>query len=114
MDKARFETNLRDDGFTEIELQTFEPRPGKGGHRHHFAIRGLVLSGAFIITRAGEPVTYGPGQVFDVAVGELHDESIGPEGAHVLVGRKLGKDRSGASSPPSQRKNEYPIRNTHR
>lgn len=99
MDKAHFETKLRDDDFTEIELKTFEPRPGKGAHRHHFAIRGLVLSGAFIVTRASEPVTYGPGQIFDVAEGELHDESVGPEGAHVLVGRKFGKDRRGATHP---------------
>ena len=91
MDKAHFEKNLKDDGFTEIGLQTYEPRPGKGRHRHHFAIRGLVVSGAFIVTQDSEPVTYGPGQIFAVAEGELHDESIGPEGAHVLVGRKFGK-----------------------
>jgi hypothetical protein len=45
-------------------------------------------------------VKHGPSQIFAVAKGELHDEAIGPEGARVLVGRKLqmskaplGRDR---------------------
>jgi hypothetical protein len=32
-----------------------------------------------------------PGQVFAVGEGELHDESIGPEGASLLVGGKFPK-----------------------
>ena len=43
-----------------------------------------------------EPVTHGLGQVFAVAEGELHDESIGPEGALVLVGRKFSKNEPSA------------------
>ena len=89
MDQRDFETQLRTDGYQEIELQELTPRPGKGRHRHLFAIRGLVLSGTFLVTQRGDPVVYGPGQVFAVADGELHDESIGPDGAHVLVGRKF-------------------------
>lgn len=89
MDQSQFEAQLKADGFQEIELQDLAPRPGKGRHRHHFAIRGLVLSGAFFVTQTGDPVTYGPGQIFAVAEGELHDESIGPDGARVLVGRKF-------------------------
>ena len=69
-------------------------RPGKGRHRHHFAVRGLVLSGTFLVSQDSDPVTYGRGQIFAVAEGELHDESIGPEGARVLVGRKFSKAKS--------------------
>jgi quercetin dioxygenase-like cupin family protein len=95
MDQREFETQLKADGYQEIELQTLVPRPGKGRHRHHFAIRGLVLSGTFLVTQKGDPVTYGAGQIFAVEEGELHDESIGPDGASVLVGRKF------ASAEPS-------------
>jgi hypothetical protein len=84
-----FEAQLKADGYTEIERQDLAPRPGKGRHRHLFAIRGLVLSGCFIVTQDSGPVVHGPGQVFTVAHGELHDESIGPDGARVLVGRKF-------------------------
>jgi quercetin dioxygenase-like cupin family protein len=91
MDQHEFEAQLKADGYQEIEMQTLAPRPGKGRHRHLFAIRGLVLSGTFLVTKIGDPVIYGPGQIFSVADVELHDESIGPEGACVLVGRKFSE-----------------------
>ncbi len=87
MNENEFEAQLKADGYKEIETQDLEPRPGKGRHRHLFAVRGLVLSGAFVVTK-DEPVTFEPGEIFSVALGELHDESIGPQGARVLVGRK--------------------------
>jgi len=89
MDQSEFEAQLKADGYQEIEMQELAPRPGKGRHRHHFAIRGLVLSGTFFVTQTGAPVAYGPGQIFAVADGELHDESVGSHGAQVLVGRKF-------------------------
>jgi hypothetical protein len=46
MDQREFEAQLRADGYQEIESQNLDPRPGKGRHRHLFAIRGLVLSGS--------------------------------------------------------------------
>jgi quercetin dioxygenase-like cupin family protein len=96
MNEREFETQLKVDGYQEIELQDLVARPGKGRHRHHFAIRGLVLSGTFLVTQNGDPVTYGPGQIFAVAEGELHDESIGTDGARVLVGRKFSKTKTSA------------------
>jgi quercetin dioxygenase-like cupin family protein len=96
MDQREFEAQLKADGFQEIELQTLAPRPGKGQHRHHFAIRGLVLSGTFLVTQTGDPVTYGPGQIFAVDRGELHDESIGADGASVLLGRKFADEKPSA------------------
>jgi hypothetical protein len=96
MNEREFEAQLKADGYQEIELQELVPRPGKGRHRHHFAIRGLVLSGTFLVTQDSDPVTYGLGQTFSVAEGELHDESIGPGGARVLVGRKFSKSKTSA------------------
>jgi quercetin dioxygenase-like cupin family protein len=97
MDQREFETQLKADGFHEIELQELAPRPGKGRHRHHFAIRGLVLSGTFLVTQNSDPVTYAPGQIVAVEEGELHDEPIGPEGACILVGRKFANATSSAA-----------------
>jgi len=94
--ESDFEAQLRADGFTEIETQSLEPRLGKGRHRHLFSIRGLVLSGTFVVTTDAEPVVHGAGQVFAVPEGQLHDESIGPEGARVLVGRKYSTSKSSA------------------
>lgn len=94
MNEHDFEAQLRADGYTEIESQTLEARPGKGRHRHLFAIRGLVLSGTFNVVLDGMPTAYGPGQTFSVEEGQLHDESIGPEGARILVGRKFSRSQS--------------------
>ncbi len=87
--EADFEARLRAEGYTEVEVKEYAPRPGNGRHRHHFAVKGLVLSGAFIVQQDNEPVTFSPGEVFTVAYGALHDEWIGPAGAKVLVGRKF-------------------------
>jgi hypothetical protein len=96
MNECEFEAQLKADGFQEIELQELARRPGKGGHRHLFAVRGLVLSGTVLVTQTGDAVTYGPGQIFAVDDGELHDESVGPDGAHVLVGRKFANAKPSA------------------
>ena len=94
MNEQDFEKQLRADGFDEIEHQTLDPRPGKGRHRHLFEIRGLVLSGTFVVRQTGEPVTYRSGEIFSVAHGELHDEWIEADGTRILVGRKHPKAAS--------------------
>jgi quercetin dioxygenase-like cupin family protein len=96
VNESEFDAKLKADGFQEIEKQTLAPRPGKGRHRHLFAIRGMVLSGTFLVTQTGDAVIYGPGQIFAVDDGELHDESVGPDGASVLVGRKFANTKPSA------------------
>ncbi|HYI28113.1 MAG TPA: hypothetical protein VD863_09720 [Bradyrhizobium sp.] len=91
MNESEFEAKLKADGYTEITNERLEPRPGKGHHDHHFAIRGLVLDGTFTVNQNGQSTTYTAGQIFDVADGYPHDESIGPEGARVIIGRKYAK-----------------------
>lgn len=91
MNESDFEKKLRADGYTEIATQSLEPRPGKGHHGHDFAIRGLVLAGSFTVTQNGQSTTYRAGQIFEVADGHPHDESVGLEGASVLTGRKYAK-----------------------
>jgi quercetin dioxygenase-like cupin family protein len=88
MNESEFEAQLKADGYSEIETQNLQPRTAKGQHGHPFAIRGLVLDGTFIVTQDDRRTVYGPGEVFAVAQGYPHDESIGPEGARILVGRK--------------------------
>jgi quercetin dioxygenase-like cupin family protein len=89
MNEVEFAAKLKADGYTEIETQNLQPRPAKGEHGHPFAIRGLVLAGTFIVTQDNQRTVCEPGQIFAVEQGHPHDESIGPEGARVLVGRKF-------------------------
>lgn len=88
MDTSAFEAKLKTDGYTEIEIKTYDPRPANGEHGHHFSVRGLVLEGAFIVISDHKPVTYRTGEIFTVPKGCLHCEEISPEGARVLIGRK--------------------------
>ena len=88
MDSKAFEAELRADGYTEIETKTLEPRPANVAHGHPYAVRGYVLSGAFIVTQDDNAVSYQPGQSFSVVKGKLHTEAVGPEGSQVVVGRK--------------------------
>ena len=56
MNEHDFEKQLKADGLQEIEHQKLDPRPGKGRHRHHFEIRGLVLSGTFVVRQRANPL----------------------------------------------------------
>ena len=89
MDATAFETKLRADGYKEIETKRLDPRPANGEHGHHFDVRGLVREGAFTVTLEGVERTYRPGEIFEVAAGQMHFEAVGPEGAQVTVGRRF-------------------------
>ena len=88
MDKSEFDPQLRADGYTEIETKLVAPKPANDAHGHPFAVRGLVLSGAFTVIQDGTSTTYKAGEVFVVALGREHSEGVGTEGAQILVGRK--------------------------
>jgi quercetin dioxygenase-like cupin family protein len=88
MNRPEFEARLKEDGYTEIEAKSLQPRPANNEHGHDFAVRGLVLSGAFTVTQSNVTTTYRTGEIFSVAAGQDHSEEVGPEGAEVVVGRK--------------------------
>jgi quercetin dioxygenase-like cupin family protein len=88
MDTTAFEASLAADGYSEIEKKRYEPRPANGEHGHHFSVRGLILDGAFVVTKEGVERTYGPGEIFEVAAGTMHFEAVGPHGVELIVGRK--------------------------
>jgi len=88
MDSTTFETKLAADGYEEISAKSFEARPANGAHVHEFSVRGLVVAGEFIVACNGTPRSYTPGEVFEVAAGELHTEAVGSDGAQIISGRK--------------------------
>ena len=88
MDANAFEAELSRGGYTEIETKTIAPKPVNDAHTHDYIVRGLVLDGIFIVTEGNKPTTYRAGDIFQVAAGQPHTESFGPQGAKVVVGRK--------------------------
>ena len=88
MDHSAFEAELVRSGYTQIETKVIEPRPVNSAHAHEYGTKGLVLDGIIIVTEDTKPTRYLAGDVFTVAQGQSHTEEIGPQGAHIVVGRK--------------------------
>jgi quercetin dioxygenase-like cupin family protein len=87
MDTAKFEDALRRDGFNEISTVAFKAGHDLPDHAHPYALRALVLEGAFHITVDGKETTYRPGEVFALESGVHHTERS-PAGVRFLIGRK--------------------------
>jgi quercetin dioxygenase-like cupin family protein len=87
MDKAAFETALRNEGFRVVN-SSVKPNLIASNHCHDFDARSWVLGGEITITRDNTPTTFRVGQCFDVPAGCMHAEHVGPEGVALLSGRR--------------------------
>lgn len=88
MNQQTFEAELKRDGY-DVMTNTTPGAKVNPEHSHPFDVRAMVLQGALTLTRGGQTDTYKPGEVFTMDRGCLHYESYGPEGAVVLLGRKM-------------------------
>ena len=88
MNRQEFEAQLKVDGYTEIEAKSLQPRPVNDQHGHPYAVRGLVLAGAFTVLQNNSSKTYRAGEIFLVLADHEHSEEVGPDGAEVVVARK--------------------------
>jgi quercetin dioxygenase-like cupin family protein len=88
MEKDTFESELKASGYNNIETKILEPKQPNTEHAHDYDIYGLVTQGTFIVWLDRKPASFKAGQVFAVPAGKKHSEEVGPDGAHILVGRK--------------------------
>jgi quercetin dioxygenase-like cupin family protein len=88
MEIHAFEAALKADGYVEIETKSLPPTPENGEHGHHYAVRGMVLGGTFIVREADRTSTYRTGEVFAVAADMLHTEETCADGARIVIGKK--------------------------
>jgi len=88
MDATAFEAELKDQGFETVERKEGAPGFSTQPHAHPFDVRGLILSGEFILTTDGTPRSYRIGDTFALEAGCMHAERFGPEGSTYIVGRK--------------------------
>jgi quercetin dioxygenase-like cupin family protein len=87
MDRLEFEAELRRDGYRVVN-SSVKPNLVAGNHCHDFDAKAFVLGGEITITRDNTPVTFRPGQCFEVPAGCMHAEHVGPEGVALLSGRR--------------------------
>lgn len=88
MDRMAFREMVERDGYTVGDIRTWKANNVSDRHSHEFDAKLLVLSGEVTITIGGDATTYRPGDIFAVARGTEHVESVGPDEVSLLVGRK--------------------------
>lgn len=88
MDRAVFESELREQGYAEVVDRRMAAGSLNPEHVHEFDAFLLVLEGAMTITSEGSERTYCAGDTFTMTAGCRHAEQSGPEGARYLAGRR--------------------------
>ena len=88
MERAAFESELREQGYAEIVDRRMQPDLLNPEHEHEFDARLLVVQGTMTIAAEGSERTYRAGETFTMAAGCRHSERSGPDGARYLAGRR--------------------------
>ena len=88
MNTAAFESQLRQDGFLDVETRSLKSDVSVPVHTHAFEVRALVLSGELTLGIAGKQQTCRAGDTFTMPAHCEHSELYGPQGVTYLVGRK--------------------------
>ena len=88
MDATEFETDLKRDGYQEIETKKVPANITTKPHTHDFSVRALILAGDITLTYEGQSRTFRVGDIFEMQAGCVHHEQYGPEGTTYLLGRK--------------------------
>lgn len=87
VETAGFEAALVAEGF-EVATKSVPAGTDNSDHSHDFEVRALVTAGRIALTVEGRETSYEPGQVFTMAKGCRHRETVGPEGVTFVVGRR--------------------------
>jgi quercetin dioxygenase-like cupin family protein len=87
MDQIEFAAGLRQEGYRVVNTSV-RPNLVVPNHCHDFDAKVLVLGGEITVTRDNCPTTFRAGQCFEVPMGTMHAEHVGPEGVAFLSGRR--------------------------
>lgn len=88
MDAQQFQIELDRDGFAAATAGEYAPGLVNLEHDHPFEVRGLVLSGAMVISGGDQIQRCGPGDVFVMHLGQTHREEVGATGCCYLYGSR--------------------------
>ena len=93
MDRTVFETELHEQGYSEVVDRRMEPDALNPEHAHEFDARLLILEGAMTVTAEGAERTCRTGDTFNMSAGCRHSERSGPDGTRYLAGRRYSAAR---------------------
>jgi mannose-6-phosphate isomerase-like protein (cupin superfamily) len=97
MERAAFESELREQGYGEVVDRRMEPNLLNPEHAHEFDARLLVLEGAMTIAAEGSERTYRAGETFTMEAGCRHSERSGLDGGPLPRRPPLRKSLTAAS-----------------
>lgn len=88
MDESAFREHLVRDGFDSVGVVEWEAGKASESHVHDFDVSGMLLEGAMTVKTDAAALSCQPGDTFKVAANTPHTETIGADGARVLIGRR--------------------------
>jgi len=88
IDTRSFSQRLRREGYVEGDPKFLEPGMVNAEHDHPCDICALVLDGEITLTVDGVDTRYRSGDVFTMAAGCAHAETVGPAGVRYIIGRR--------------------------
>lgn len=86
---VEFRRQLRNQGYSKPETQTFEENYSCKIHTHDFSVFALVEEGEFILHTGNNSEVFYPGDTCNLTAGTLHAEGSGPDGAKIIFGKKF-------------------------
>jgi len=88
MNTSDFEASRRAEGYADFERKRLPNTYASTLHVHPFDVAALVLDGEITLTCGGKPRTYRRGEIFTMAQGAEHFETVGAEGVEYIAGRR--------------------------
>lgn len=85
---ADFKAGALAQGFDEVLERVWAPNQVVGTHTHPFAVQALVVQGEMWLGCGGRTLHLRPGDRFELAREEPHDERYGPQGATYWAARR--------------------------
>ena len=87
MNQSEFEADLRREGY-QIFYGGLQAGMVNPVHTHDWDARVMVIGGEITLTRGGTAEIFRVGDSCAVAAGEVHAESVGPQGVAYIAGRR--------------------------
>lgn len=88
MDEREFREHLARDGFDKVGVVEWEAGKASKSHVHDFDVLGMLLEGTMTVETDAVAMVCQAGDTFEVAANTPHTETVGSDGALVLIGRR--------------------------